>query len=149
MVASASSSFRPPGLLPASPLAEYAGPWNARLAAHLLRRAGFGGSPADVSQAAGSSMHAAVEGLIHFPSTASLPAPPALIDTDEGLRAIMNVAVPAMAPDPTASGAPDSGNAALLELRRARRQVRREQDRANVSWWLDRMLLSPARCKRR
>ena len=75
------ATFRPAGSPPASPFAPYSGPWNARLAAHLLRRAGFGGSPADVAHAAGLSTGAAVDALIRFPSTAALPAPPGLLDT--------------------------------------------------------------------
>ena len=53
----ASSSFRPAGFLESAPLAAYSGPWNQRLAAHLLRRAGFGASPSDIEQAAKRSMH--------------------------------------------------------------------------------------------
>jgi len=51
----APSSYRPAGPLDAlTALRPYAGPWNRRLAAHLLRRAGFGGSPADVDRLAGA-----------------------------------------------------------------------------------------------
>jgi uncharacterized protein (DUF1800 family) len=141
MVASAPPAFRPPGLLPASPLAPYAGPWNARLAAHLLRRAGFGGSPSDIQTAAGQTMNAAVDALIHFPSTDSLPEGPELIDNDEATP----IALPqAMAsPMPDATGA-DPATSAIVEARKARQMLRRRQELANVTWWLDRMLVSPA-----
>jgi len=56
-------------------LAPYSGPWSPRLAAHLLRRAGFGGSPADVAAAAGSGMDSAVDRLINFKSDSYPSAP--------------------------------------------------------------------------
>ncbi len=59
--------FRPAGTLDVSAaLSEYRGPWSPRLAAHLLRRAGFGGSREDIDTAAGAGMHAAVSKLTHF-----------------------------------------------------------------------------------
>jgi len=118
------ATFRPPGALPVSPLAPYAGPWNARLAAHLLRRAGFGGSPADVTRLAKLSPGDAVESLVRFPAAPALPASPGLVD-DEG----MSMQRPA---DMTA------------DQRKALAQTRRAQELANVEWWLNRMLASPA-----
>ncbi|MGH7757636.1 MAG: hypothetical protein ACREM8_15305, partial [Vulcanimicrobiaceae bacterium] len=70
--------YRPAGSLQTSTaLAPYAGAWNSRLAAHLLRRAGFGGGAADVVRYARLSMNQAVDALIRFPSTAHLPDRPA------------------------------------------------------------------------
>ena len=151
MIASASSPFRPAGSLPASPLAPYAGPWDVRLAAHLLRRAGFGGSPADVDRAAAGSMNAAVDALVHFPSTDALAQGPALIDEDEN-RPLASLTMAAPVPMSTgdtmamASPAPatDGATNAIVEARKQRNVLRRRQDRANVAWWLDRMLVSPA-----
>lgn len=61
------SQYRPTGSLdPASALAPHVGPWTPKLAAHLLRRAGFGGSSADVDAAVSAGMHAAVEKLLNF-----------------------------------------------------------------------------------
>jgi len=58
--------FRPPGPLDvASALDRYDGPFTRRHAAHLLRRAGFGGTPAEVDAAAQLSAAAAVDALIH------------------------------------------------------------------------------------
>jgi len=57
-------------------LAPYTGPWSPRLAAHLLRRAGFGGSAADVDRAAAAGMNVAVDRLINFGPDA-YPAQPA------------------------------------------------------------------------
>jgi uncharacterized protein (DUF1800 family) len=44
-------------------LAPYTGPWDARAAAHLLRRAGFGAAPREVERAVGQGCDAAVAGL--------------------------------------------------------------------------------------
>ena len=69
--------FRPKGSIDASSsLLPYTGPWNPRLAAHLLRRAGFGGSPADIQSAVTAGMEATVGRLVH-PQTDSLPSAPA------------------------------------------------------------------------
>ena len=69
--------YRPKGTVDASTaLLPYSGPWNFRLAAHLLRRAGFGGSAADVDAATAAGMHATVDRLLHSqPET--LPSAPA------------------------------------------------------------------------
>jgi uncharacterized protein (DUF1800 family) len=114
-------SFRPAGSLPANPLAPYSGPWNARLAAHLLRRAGFGGSPADIARLGGMPMNAAVDGLIHFPDTSALPAQP-----DYGGAAVVPVAQMSD------------------EQRQAFRMAVRQEEIANATWWLGRMLATPA-----
>jgi uncharacterized protein (DUF1800 family) len=153
MTVSPMSTFRPPGTLPASPLAAYAGPWNARLAAHLLRRAGFGGSPAEVDRAGAASMHAVVDSLVHFPATDGLPPPPDLIDTEENVPLqALPAAQPAMdgaavmaVPMPQASDAGlDPAQAALLDARKRRNVLRRRQVVANATWWLNRMLATPA-----
>jgi uncharacterized protein (DUF1800 family) len=58
--------FRPPGSLDAgSALAPYGGPFNARHAAHLLRRAGFGGTRDDVAALAALDPQRAVDALLH------------------------------------------------------------------------------------
>ncbi|MFI5389325.1 MAG: hypothetical protein ACHQY2_06360, partial [Candidatus Eremiobacterales bacterium] len=68
--------FRPRGSVDASSaLLPYRGPWSPRLAAHLLRRAGFGGSPAEIDAAASAGMNAAVDGLLD-PRPDPLPASP-------------------------------------------------------------------------
>src|SRR5580658_3137017 len=73
--------YRPAGPLDlATALEPYAGPWNVRLAAHLYRRAGFGGSPDDVARTASAGLHAAVDGFIHFADASALPAQPQLVD---------------------------------------------------------------------
>jgi len=157
-------SFRPPGSLPASPLGAYGGPWNARLAAHLLRRAGFGGSPEEIASAGSGSMHAAVDALLGFPASDGLPPQPPLIDDMEGvpLPPVPPVA-PAQAAPAVAVMLPGGSSAAMLPganaaaqpasmmpvppaiaERMRRNMLRRDQNRANVTWWLDRMLATPA-----
>jgi len=70
------AEYRPAGTVDlSSALDEYRGPWNSRLAAHLLRRAGFGGSPQDIANATGAGMDATVSQLVHF-GPDQLPAAP-------------------------------------------------------------------------
>ncbi len=68
-------------------------------------------------------MPAAVDALVRFPSTASLPSAPQALDTIEGGGA-MGMALP--------------------DRRAQLRQARTEQNKANNVWWLDRMLTTPA-----
>ncbi|HEY0393680.1 MAG TPA: DUF1800 domain-containing protein [Candidatus Elarobacter sp.] len=139
-------SYRPAGALDASSaLLPYAGPWNRRLAAHLLRRAGFGGSPADVDRFAAMSPRDAVDALIRFPDTAALPASPALEDPPAPPRGLFGGmmpgnaqnAAPGMAADPSAA---DARKAFQMQRNRNRRQ----NLIALQQWWLGRMIASPA-----
>ena len=58
---------RPLGDLdPQSALLPYRGPWTAHTAAHLLRRAGFGGSAAEIDAAVGAGMEVTVAKLVAF-----------------------------------------------------------------------------------
>jgi uncharacterized protein (DUF1800 family) len=60
--------FRPPGDLDAATALEpYAGPFSRRNAAHLLRRAGFGGTAEDVEHLASLGPAGAVDALLHPP----------------------------------------------------------------------------------
>ncbi len=128
-----SQSFRPPGALNlGTALEPYAGPWNARLAAHLLRRAGFGGSPADVSRLASRSMNAAVDSLVRFPSTANLPPGPAnLTDPIREQLTLLRNAGPVD---------PDQRKQIMQQVGMARRQSMV----ALQTWWLERMIATPA-----
>jgi len=70
------AEYRPAGNIDITmALLEYGGPWNSREAAHLLRRAGFGGSPQEIATAASAGMEAAVSKLMHF-GIDSLPQAP-------------------------------------------------------------------------
>ncbi len=81
------AGYRPPGLLGDSSVAleRYAGPFSQRNAAHLLRRAGFGGTVAEVDKAASLGAQGAVDELLQatapevdfsaYPSAAALSDP--------------------------------------------------------------------------
>ena len=131
----AASAYRPAGTLnPGSALEPYRGPWNQRLAAHLLRRAGFGGSPGQVAALAGMPMDRAVDSLVKFPSTGELPAAPSDLpsasDVMDALRAVI------------ASAGKDE------ETQKAERKQLGQLYRRGYlklgGWWLDRMIATPA-----
>jgi uncharacterized protein (DUF1800 family) len=109
-------------------LGPYGGPWDDRLAAHLLRRAGFSGTPDEIARLAAMSPHDAAESLIHFPDTSNFSPPPSVMDY----------------PDPRAiafKGMDDM-------TKRAAAQARRKEAVGDIIalqlWWLNRMLSSPA-----
>ena len=131
--APAPTSYRPAGALDlANALAPYRGPWTAREAAHLLRRAGFGGSPADVARLASASMNAAVDGLVHFPDASALPTTPELApDSRLALRQALRAGV-------------TRDDAAFRALRKQIAQDHRRDIIAMQTWFLDRMIASPA-----
>ncbi len=79
------AEYRPAGALDiTTALLEYRGPWNARLAAHLLRRAGFGGSPQEIATATSAGMLPTVHNLIHFGADSLPQTPPGDISYDNG-----------------------------------------------------------------
>ncbi len=59
--------YRPPGALESDPLGRYAGPFTRRHAAHLMRRAGFGGTPAEIDALVASGTEAALHAVMHPP----------------------------------------------------------------------------------
>ena len=125
-------SFRPSGRFdPAGALRPYRGAWNSRKAAHLLRRAGFGGSPAEVAQFAALSMDAAVDRLIRFPNTSALAAEPQLVD-DNPRRQMMMLGMAG----PLASMTPEQRTAAIKALGKAHFA----NAVALMQWWLGRMI---------
>ncbi len=134
----APTSYRPAGTLEASTaLLPYAGPWNRRVAAHLLRRAGFGGSPAEVDRFASMSAREAVDSLIRFTDTSALPARPPLEDPPVPPAGLRRFQAAGMAADP-----------AMAETRKAfqmqNNQIRRRNLIAMQTWWLERMIGTPA-----
>lgn len=126
---------RPAGTLDtSSALHEYRGPWNERLAAHLLRRTGFGGTPEQVKSTAARPMNAAVDALVNFPATDALPAPPTLFDPRAMLRSLLFGGQMNAMPDDT-------------QRRQIARQVRQGERKSLIelqNWWLNRMVASPA-----
>jgi len=134
----ATASYRPAGLLDASTaLLPYAGPWNRRLAAHLLRRAGFGGAPADVDRLTAMSARDAVDSFINFANTSSLPGRPALMDPPVPPRGLYRGFQQGMAAD---SATVDARKAFQMQNNR----TRRENLLAMQQWWLGRMIASQA-----
>jgi uncharacterized protein (DUF1800 family) len=134
----APSSFRPAGPLDAlSALRPYAGPWNRRLAAHLLRRAGFGGSPADVDRLAAMTPHDAVDSLVRFADASRLPDAPAELAMDYAQPGAQRMAAGAQA-DPNAN--PDARAKIIMAIG----QARRRNAIAMQTWWLNRMIQTPA-----
>ncbi|HEX3462744.1 MAG TPA: DUF1800 domain-containing protein [Candidatus Elarobacter sp.] len=132
------SSYRPAGTLDASrALLPYAGPWNRRLAAHLLRRAGFGGSPADVDRFAAMRPSDAVDALIRFPDTRSLPANAGLEDPPRPPLGLYRGVLQGMQAD-------DATVNARKAFQMENNRVRRQNLIALQSWWLQRMIATPA-----
>jgi uncharacterized protein (DUF1800 family) len=140
------SAYRPAGTLDASTaLLPYAGPWNRRLAAHLLRRAGFGGSPADVDRFAALRAGDAVDALIRFPDTRALPARPALEDPPVPPRGLYRGLLMNNAQGAAPGMAVDEGTAdARKAFQRERNRNRKQNLVALQTWWLQRMIASPA-----
>jgi uncharacterized protein (DUF1800 family) len=135
------ASYRPEGPLDlATALEPYAGPWSVRHAAHLYRRAGFGGSPDDVARIASVGMHAAVDGFVHFANAAALPGQPQLVDDrpNPGQRKML-VAAAAQA---SAAQAPPAD--ALVNVRKQLGRSRRDNTISMENWFLDRMIATPA-----
>jgi uncharacterized protein (DUF1800 family) len=139
----APASYRPAGSLAVGiALDPYTGPWGTRQAAHLYRRAGFGGSPDDVARAASAGMHAAVEGFVHFANTSALPAQPQLVSerlTPDERATLMSAAKAAGTPGQ--NPAPDD---AIIAVRKKIGGARRDNIVALEEWFLDRMIQSPA-----
>jgi uncharacterized protein (DUF1800 family) len=122
---------RPSGRLDVlSALRPYDGPWDERYAAHLLRRAGFSGTPQEIAQFAGMSPHDAAESLIHFPDTSNLPPPPPLVTYDQVHQLYLQ-----------------NRNLDDMAKRAANAALRRQAIKAIGDlqlWWLNRMLNTPA-----
>jgi len=126
--------YRPAGTLDlATALAPYAGPWNTRLAGHLLRRAGFGGSPADVARVASGSMNAAVDALVGF-DAAALPPGPDLMDERYSAQDRM------LLRQQQAGANSDQ----IVQVKKQFNQLRAKNRVAAQLWWLDRMIATPA-----
>ena len=131
-------SYRPAGPFDAGrALLPYSGPWNRRLAAHLLRRAGFGGSPADVDRLAAMPARDAVDSLIRFPDAAGLAARPALEDPPVPPRGLYRGLLAGAVPD-------DATAEARKTFQMQNNQIRRRNLIALQTWWLQRMIGTPA-----
>jgi uncharacterized protein (DUF1800 family) len=120
--------LRPPGQLDIrTALEPHAGVLGDRAAAHMLRRAAFGASPADVRRYASMQAGDAVESLIRFAPTNGLAAAPFLYDATADLAAIRGL----------------TGDDFIAQ-KRVFVKKQTESMMALRLWWLNRMLLSPA-----
>lgn len=104
-----------------------------RGAAHLLRRAGFGGSPDEVRRYAAMRATDAVAALLVLPSPQSIGLPQELEDLGRPVS---------MATDPLQRSMLDQET--KLSRRKERERRGREAVLALQRWWLNRMLNSPA-----
>ncbi len=124
---------RPVGQLAlGSALDPYSGSLDERSAAHLLRRAGFGGSPDDVRRYAGMTVNAAVESLVRFPGKADMPPAGDTFSPVAELSQYGPRGLRAMDPD---------------QRKDFNKQIKREENRslrALQVWWLNRMLSTQA-----
>ena len=113
-----------------------------RQAAHLYRRAGFGGSPDDVARIANLDVHAAVDGFVRFAGASALPAQPQLIEDrpDPGARKML-LAAAATAQAGNGQAAPPDD--ALLAARKKVGKSRRDNTIAMETWFLNRMIATP------
>ncbi len=126
---------RPAGSLDiATALEPYRGPWNERLAAHLLRRAGFGGTAGEIHRFASMRVQDAAGSLIDFTSTSSLPQPQDIYDPRSTIRENFMGTLRSMMGDDTQK----------RELFNEIRKQERESVISLQNWWLNRMLTTPA-----
>ena len=111
----------------------YNGPWNQRMAAHLLRRAGFGGTSEEIGQLAARPFHAAVDSIFGLPPADAVPPPPNLYS--------FGAAVAQLFPNGRPQDASDMQRRQIFE------QIRQGEIASIASlqdWWLNRMLTTPA-----
>jgi uncharacterized protein (DUF1800 family) len=108
------------------------GPLGERAAAHLLRRAGFGGAPDDIRRYAAMRAQDAVAALLDIPSPTSIAPPQQLDELTHPLS---------MATDPLQRTMLDQ------PMTMTRRKTFREHMQVIFAlqlWWLNRMLTTPA-----
>ena len=124
---------RPAGTLDvATALRPYNGPWDSRLAAHLLRRAGFGATQDELQSAASAGVHGAVDRLVSAPQ--SNPAPPGdLYDP-----------VPTIASFIASGGNLGRNDDQRRDLFKQIRESERQSILSLQSWWLQQMLSTRA-----
>jgi uncharacterized protein (DUF1800 family) len=106
--------------------------FNAQAAAHLLWRAGFGGTWEQAEELADLGLDGAVDRIVNYTPSANLSAPPCAALPEESQKAF----------EERLKSLPDE------EARRKERNLRYETERARIRglqiWWLDRMRVSAA-----
>ena len=106
--------------------------WNDATAAHLLNRAGFGGTPVDIEAARRKGPAAAVRDLVDFRDVALSPSPPEWAHP-------RNIREMRMEARLSKQGA-EQNRTKMRELQ----MMEGEQILSLRQWWLERMLNSPA-----
>jgi uncharacterized protein (DUF1800 family) len=104
--------------------------WNYQTAAHLLNRAGFGGTPAEIEKLVDLGPEKAVDSLVHFDSTPDSTANLewAKVDPDRFKKyQEMRTATPEQ----------------KQEMRRAEQKTQRNELQDLRRWWLERMVTGP------
>ncbi|MFQ5500837.1 MAG: DUF1800 family protein [Phycisphaerae bacterium] len=101
--------------------------WSEGHAAHLLRRAGFGGTPDQIKFLAGLGRKQAVDILVDFEQFSESPFPLTLAPHRPPLR----------------FSHPDLDRDALQKLRNQRRRADRLQFERIVQWWIETMVSTP------
>jgi uncharacterized protein (DUF1800 family) len=123
---------RPQGRLDATTaLWPYQGSLNERMAAHLLRRAGFGGSPEEISRYSSMNVNTAVEQLVRYPQADAQP-PTDLYSAASTLSQY------------GPRGLRQLGNVQRRDLNKEIVSNERGSLLSLQVWWLNRMLTSPA-----
>ncbi|MBU6400076.1 MAG: DUF1800 family protein, partial [Verrucomicrobia bacterium] len=104
--------------------------WNPRTAAHLLARAGFGGTPAEIQRFAALGLEAAVDALVDYEQIPD-PTPPPDWAQPDSARAEQLVAMRDASPE------------RRREMQRAQQALQRDHLLDLRAWWLRRMLHGP------
>jgi uncharacterized protein (DUF1800 family) len=107
-------------------------PWDARKAAHLLNRAGFGGTPQDAEALVRKGLEASVQELVHFDRVLDDYPPPSWVTNPPDLPELPRPAF-GQAPDP------ETANRRRMVGQMIARQQRQMMEETR-SWWLQRMV---------
>jgi uncharacterized protein (DUF1800 family) len=131
-------------------------PWDARKAEHLLNRAGFGGTPAEVQSLVDLGFDGAVHRIVQYEAIADPLKQPAWLGQPLDLaglpeRPMRRIQAAPPRPDAAAPAAPEAGAPAgpdpTREQLRRTRQLLMRANRGRIealrAWWLDRMVHSP------
>lgn len=104
--------------------------WNFATAAHLLNRAGFGGTPAEIEKLASLGPEKAVDSLVNFDSTPDTTANPEWAKVDpERFKKFQEMR----------SATPEQKQ----EMRRMEQRNQRNEIQELRHWWLERMVSGP------
>jgi len=113
--------------------------WDIAAARHLLLRAGFGGTPAEIERLHAMGLHAAVDHLVDFESEDGWELPLEI--------SALAVERPEIDRRQLAELSPDEREQKIRQMRQQIRRERTRKDRQQLQqlrqWWMQRMLQSP------